>query len=77
MNDLCRYTLQLRGLVSEGEINALSPLQMTAEQTETEITRLTFSADQSGLVGLLRHLHGLGFVILAMNRVDHKEGNQA
>ena len=79
MNDICAYHIQLRGQVDEGEINAKSPLQMTVEQVEADkehphaATLLTVCTDQSGLVGLLRHLHGLGFVLLCVSRVGTDE----
>jgi hypothetical protein len=70
MNDSCTYTIQLRGQVSAGEINALGPLQMTVEKAEAGATWFTIHTDQSGLIGLMRHLHGLGLVFLSMNRFD-------
>jgi len=70
MNDLCTYTLQLLGQVSESEINALGPLQMTIEKAGPKATWFTIRTDQSGLVGLMRHLHGLGFVFLSITRQD-------
>lgn len=70
MNDLCTYILQLHGQVTESEINALGPLQMTLEKARGNTTCFTICTDQSGLVGLLRHLHGLGFVFLSINRLN-------
>jgi hypothetical protein len=70
MVDICTYTIQLRGQVSEGEINALGPLPVTAEKAEASATWFTIQTDQSGLIGLMRHLHGLGFVFLSVNRLD-------
>ena len=76
MNDKCTYHIQLRGQVDEGDINATSPLQITVALAETNKgdsrsgTLITVCTDQSGLVGLLRHLHGLGFVFLSVSRVD-------
>jgi len=69
MNDIFTYHIQLRGQVDEGEINAMSPLQMTVEQADATATLFTVRTDQSGLVGLLRHLHGLGFAFLCVSRV--------
>jgi hypothetical protein len=66
MNDTCTYLVQLRGVVDEGEINAMSPLHATAEPAGTAATLLTVCTDQSGLVGLLRYLHGRGFVLLSV-----------
>jgi hypothetical protein len=70
MNDICTYTIQLRGQVNEGEINALGPLQMTLDEAGAEATCFTLHTDQSGLIGLMRHLHGLGFVFLSVDRLD-------
>jgi hypothetical protein len=70
MHDVCTYTIQLSGQVSEAEINALGPLQMMLERACPEATWFTIQTDQSGLIGLMRHLHGLGFVFVSMNRTD-------
>jgi hypothetical protein len=70
MNDRCIYHIQLRGQVDEGEINAMSPFQTTVKRTDATSTLFAVCTDQSGLVGLLRHLHGLGFVFLSVSRVD-------
>ena len=72
MHDICTYTIQLRGQVNEGEINALGPLPMTVEKTGAEASWFTIHTDQSGLIGLMRHLHGLGFVFLSVDRLDPK-----
>ncbi len=71
MDDICFYTVQLRGLVSDGELNALGPLQVKAVQAGLQCTLLTFSADQSGLVGLISYLHGQGYIILGLKRVEN------
>lgn len=66
MNDICKYHIQLCGIVDEAEINAMSPLQLVWEWEETAVTQFSIRTDQSGLVGLIRHLHNLGFVFLAI-----------
>lgn len=71
MDDICCYTIQLRGQVSEGEINPLGPLQVRVAQIEPHCTQLAFTTDQSGLVGLIGYLHGLGFVLLAVKRSEN------
>lgn len=76
MNDMCTYHIQLRGQVDEGDINATSPLQMTVVRVDAAGTLITVCTDQSGLVGLLRHLHGLGFVLEFVSRVDTDEPAQ-
>lgn len=70
MNDVCTYLIQLRGKIDEAEINTLSPLQVTMAGADDAMTMLTVCADQAGLIGLMRHLHGLGFVFQAVTRVD-------
>ena len=55
--------------MDKGEINATSPIQMTVERADADATLFTVRTDQSGLVGLLRHLHGLGFAFLCVSRV--------
>jgi hypothetical protein len=79
MNDLCTYHIQLRGQVDEGDVNATGPLLITAVQVGANKeylhagTLITVCTDQSGLVGLLRHLHGLGFVLVSVIRADRDE----
>lgn len=70
MNDLCTYHIRLHGQVDEGEINAMTPLQMALERVEPAASLFSVTADQSGLIGLLRHLHGLGLILLSVSRMD-------
>ena len=68
MQDICTYHIEVRGQVDEDAFNATSPLQMTVVRVDPAATRFTICADQSGLVGLIRHLHGQGFVLLSIYR---------
>ena len=68
MNDICTYLIQLHGQVNESDLNAMSPIQMTVVWADTASTLFTICADQSGLIGLIRHLHGRGFVLLSVYR---------
>ena len=68
MHDICTYHIQVRGQVEENIFNATSPLQIMVVQTDAAVTLFTVSADQSGLIGLIRHLHRQGFVILSVHR---------
>ena len=67
------YHIQIRGQVDEAEINAMSPLEMrvVGEETAVSSTIIVYT-DQSGLIGLLRHLHGLGYDFLSMNRKESR-----
>jgi hypothetical protein len=68
MHDICTYQIEVRGQVDEKAFNASSPLQMTVVRVDTAATLFTIRADQSGLIGLIRHLHGRGFVLLSVYR---------
>jgi hypothetical protein len=68
MHDICTYHIEVRGQVDEGDLNAMSPLQMTVVRKDVATTLLMVCADQSGLIGLIRHLHGHGFVLLSVAR---------
>lgn len=70
---MSRYCIRLRGAVEVGELNPRSPQQMTLVRVEPAQTLLSICTDQSGMIGLLRHLHGLGVEILAVER----QGNPA
>ena len=67
MSDHCIYLILVRGQVAEDEINAGSPVQISVERVEPAATLIAASSDQSGLVGLLRHLHSRGFVLQSVN----------
>jgi len=67
MDDICTYLIQLCGQVNESDLNAMSPIQMTVVRVDTVATLFTIYTDQSGLIGLLRHLHGRGLVLLSVN----------
>jgi len=63
VNDTSTHFIQLRGLVGEVELNATSPLEMTALWVETAATTFSVCTDQAGLIGLVRHLHSRGHVL--------------
>lgn len=68
MDDLYSYHIQIAGQASEADINAASPLRLSVAPGGPTTTLLTVHTDQSGLIGLIRHLHGLGFVLLSIER---------
>lgn len=67
MNPTPSYLVEIRGCVNQGELNANSPTQVRVIQAGQANTRLLVQTDQSGLIGLLRHLNGRGFAILSVN----------
>ena len=60
------YWITLRGQVDVSEVNISSPHKMTPIATEAGTTTITICTDQSGLLGLVRHLHNLGFEIVSI-----------
>jgi hypothetical protein len=74
MHELCTYQVEVRGQVDENAFNASSPLQVTVVRVDADeahpsaATMFTIYTDQSGLIGLIRHLHRLGFVLLSVYR---------
>ena len=79
MEDICTYLIEVRGQATEEDLNLNSPLSLKIEKPGEDYTLLSVITDQSGLVGLIRHLHGLGFMILSINsRLDQPvQPNQA
>lgn len=66
MHDVCLYHIKVRGQVSEDDLNAVSPLRVTTVHSDETETLFAVGTDQSGLIGLLRHLHSRGFVLLSV-----------
>jgi hypothetical protein len=62
------YHIQVRGVVDEEAFNTKSPLEVRVVQADPDTVLFTVYADQSGLIGLIRHLHGQGFVLLSVQR---------
>lgn len=67
MDDMRSYQIQIYGRVEEEEINATSPLRLAVVRVEGDATLFTVRTDQSGLIGLVRYLHGLGFTLLSVS----------
>jgi hypothetical protein len=68
MHEPSIYRIKVRGQVAESDLNAMSPLHTTVVRVDPAATLFTICADQSALIGLLRHLHGRGLVLLSVIR---------
>jgi len=68
MQEICTYHIAVQGQVNENELNTMSPLEMSVVRKDSAYTVFVTQTDQSGLIGLIRHLHGLGFVLLSFTR---------
>jgi len=66
MYDRCTYQIEVQGKVDDNDLNAASPIQMRVVRVEPSATRLTVCTDQSGLIGLIRHLHARGWVLVSI-----------
>lgn len=67
MDDICTYQIEVRGQMDENDLNAMSPIQMTVVWADAASMRFTIHTDQSGLIGLIRHLHGRRLALLSVN----------
>ncbi len=67
IDDIHTYYIEVRGPVTQEDLNAASPVRLDVVQAAE--SRAVFSActDQSGLIGLLRHLHGMGILLLSVS----------
>lgn len=68
MHDICTYHIELQGQVEEKDLSRMTPTDISVIQKDSVATQFAIHADQSGLIGLLRHLHGKGFVLLSVTR---------
>ena len=66
MEDICTYQILVRGQAAEVDLQPFCPPGLTLEQLEPN-TLLTVVTDQSGIIGLIRNLHGLGLMLLSVN----------
>ena len=70
MQAVCIFHIRVQGQLEEHNFNALSPYQITQVCEGQDSTRLAIHADQSGLIGLLRHLHQQGYLLLSIDRQE-------
>jgi hypothetical protein len=68
MQDFRTYRIEVLGQVDENDLNTMSPFKTTVIRAEAAATLFTIHTDQSGLIGMIRHLHGQGFVLLSVTR---------
>lgn len=65
-SDLRCYQLKITGQLDDDFVASFCPPE-TIIQRESDTSLLSnISTDQSGILGLIRHLHNLGFAILSM-----------
>lgn len=64
------YRIKVEGTVDASLIDWFGPIQITSAGGDGRITTIwALDLDQAALVGLIRHLHGLGIVLLSIERI--------
>jgi hypothetical protein len=66
IDDIHTYIIKVNGYVDQEDINAASPVNISVDWANESTTNLLACTDQSGLIGILRHLHSMGFVLIAV-----------
>ncbi|MCS6887932.1 hypothetical protein [Chloroflexus sp.] len=78
ISDRQLYCLTLRGRIDEEFVMTCCPPGTLLSYTNDTSRLAPIRTDQAGLLGLLRHLHNLGYVILALTHEaptgPHQEG---
>ena len=70
MHDIRTYRVEVLGHIDATAFNATGPLRIAVVRKDSAATLFTIRTDQSGLIGLMRHLHGQGFVLLSVHRTE-------
>jgi hypothetical protein len=65
--DLRTYQIHIQGQLEVEDISPFSHMGLVIEHVEGPNTSITLRTDQSGMIGLIRHLHGLGLVLISMS----------
>ena len=66
LTDVRTYTIQIYGRIEDADIGASSPLPFAIEHIEGMHTTVTLHTDQSGIIGMIRHLHSLGLTLISI-----------
>ena len=68
MEDVCTYQIEIQGQVDVHDLNTISPLKMELTRVDQNGTQFKICTDQSGLIGLMRYLHGMGLIFSSLQR---------
>ncbi len=72
MDDFRVYKIQVQGQVEEEDIRTACPLHIRIEEAGGTETTFVVRSDQSGLIGLVRYLHGMGLVLLSITATSEE-----
>ena len=65
--DLRCYMLKLKGTLDDDFVTSFCPAETIVLHEDGTISLSNISTDQSGIIGLIRHLHNLGCTIMSLN----------
>lgn len=68
MQKICDYHFTIRGLMDEDYFNADSPIRIDLISSSHDASLFTIHTDQPGAIGLIRHLHRQGYLLLSLIR---------
>ncbi len=71
LDEHASYTIRMQDDVDQALIDWFGPVHMTTTQAadgQRVTTLIAALADQAAMVGLVRHLHALGIVLLSVER---------
>lgn len=78
MDKMYTYHVAVKGKINPSDLCTSSPLAMEMVSETAAATSFTICTDQSGLIGMLRYLHGRSVMILSLFRNEEKsEDNNA
>ncbi|KPL74053.1 hypothetical protein [Leptolinea tardivitalis] len=66
MDDVRRYRVLIPGELRAADIDAFCVPGYQIKPEDGGNTGLYFQTDQAGMIGLIRHLHGIGLVLLSI-----------
>jgi hypothetical protein len=70
MNDIITYRIEVSGRIDKKDLTSKSPLRIKMLNATADSISFSINTDQSGLIGMMRYLNGLGLVLLAVNCED-------
>lgn len=70
MQKICTYTIEVDGELDEYLFSDASPIQIELVKQTPSAAKFSIYTDQPGLIGMIRHLHRQGFLILSVERVE-------
>lgn len=68
MQEFCDYQIAVSGKLDQDLFNTESPIRIKLISSSSDASLFTAHTDQPGVIGLIRHLHRQGFLLLSLRR---------